>query len=268
MPVSTLEPGEVIEELLTSLGRLPAAIAGSVVAAHVYDMPLMEQSDLDVFCYSDSALITAIERLSQYGYSLDDRFSRVKERWLKFGLKTWHTNSVKLIAPDELNNMEINLVYKTADKVPASSLAAVLEAFDFGLLGTGWDLSDGKFRDMRSFMFPGLDITGPLPFMPNKQHAWQNGFISQYNGLREAGRYAKYYSYGHDMSLLKATMIQGYHAVAEYLVERGDPDRILLAQIYTTIATHIEFDNIDELLKANKQILSVDALDQIMEALE
>ena len=261
----TLEPGVVIEDVLKNLATLPACVAGSVVASDLYDLPLMDTSDVDVFCYTEQALINGISRLLASGYTLDERHDRVWGRWLKYGLRGWHTNSLKLHSPQ---GIETNLVYKLVGGVPMNSLASVLESFDFGLLASGYDLSDGAWRDMRSFLFPTYDLTGPLPLMPNKREAWRNGFISQYNGLREAGRYAKYTRYGHDLSLVKDDLVTGYWQISSYLRDRGDQDKLTLAQIYETIALKIEEDAIDELAEASKEILTLDSLDQILEVLE
>lgn len=265
---STLRPSVVIGAVAKPLAGLPACIAGSTVAAELYNLPLQKTSDVDVFCFTEQALITAMEKLANAGFTLNERFDRVRDRWLKYGLRNWHTNSIKFDAPSRYDFIEVNLVFKLVGGNPLNSLAAVLESFDFGLLAAGYDLSDGKFRDLRSYLFPGMDLNGPLPLMPNKADAWSHGFISRYNGLRESGRYAKYHSYGHDLSLVKPVLVNGYFAAALYLEQRGDDDRVMLANIYRSIAMHIENDDIDELLEANKTILTLDSLDQIMEALE
>ena len=260
-----LSPTEAIGQVLTPLTALPACVAGSAVASETYGLDLSDSSDVDVFCYTEQALIAGIERLLHAGFTLDDRFGRVWERWLRYGLRGWHTNSMKLHSPAGL---ETNLVYKLVGKHPLTSLSQVLESFDFGLLAVGYDLLTDSKHDMREYLFPGMNVDGPLPMMPNKRDAWINGFISRYNGLRESGRYAKYVSYGHDLSLVKDDMVTGYWAAAAYLRDRGDAERIQLAEIYETIALKMESDEIDELLAAGKQLPYLDSLDQIMEALE
>ena len=272
--ISTSTATEVINTVLTPLAGLPACIAGSVVAAEAYALELHDTSDIDVFCYTDGALITAIERLVNHHFTLDERFERVRARWLRYGFKTWHTNSIKLHSPPIRNaagdtvEYEVNLVYKLIGGRPLNSLSQVLESFDFGLLTMGYECETGLFRDLRGYLFPGLDPEGPLPLVPNKRDNWVNGFISRYNGLREAGRYGKYVRYGHDLSAVKDDMITGYLEAANYLRNRGDEDRIKLAEIYEAIAYKIETDAIDELIEANKTILVLDSLDEIMEALE
>ena len=104
--------------------------------------------------------------------------------------------------------------------------------------------------------------------MPNKRDNWRSGFISQYNGLREAGRYAKYHTYGYDMSLVRDDLLEGYFNAVAYLSQRDNPDKQLLAQIYEAIALAIEDENITELVEFGKKIPQLDSLDQIMEALE
>ena len=256
-----------IAAVAAPLAGLPACIAGSSVAALVYDKPLGDDADIDVFCYTEEALIAAMTILRAHpNYSLNERFERVYARWLKFGLKNWHTNSIKF---DHTHGFQVNLVYKLTGGHPNNSLSSVIESFDFGLLGAGFDLSlDTKLRDLRPFLFPGANLNGPLPLMPNKQEAWRNGFISQYNGLREAGRYAKYYLYGYDLSLIKPVLIEGYELAVRYLRDRGDDDKSKLADIYEAIANKIHLDEAEELAEANALILTLDSLDMILDALE
>ena len=129
-----------------------------------------------------------------------------------------------------------------------------------------------QFGDLRPFLFPQEMATytsgEPLPMMPNKRENWRRGFISQYNGIRESGRYAKYHQYGHDMSLVKDDLLTGYREAELYNGSHFDKDKQQLALIYGAIADHIEADNIDHLIEANKKIEYKDALDLIMEALE
>lgn len=260
-----LTPGEAIAHVSQPLATLPVCIAGSVVAAETYGLALHTTSDVDVFCYTEQSLIAGVQRMLSAGFTLNDRFTRVWDRWLKFGMRGWHTNSIKL---DDPSGLEVNLVHKLVGKHPLSSMSAVLESFDFGLLAVGYDMLTGNKHDMRAYMFPGYDVDGALPLMPNKRDAWRQGLISQYNGTREPGRYAKYSAYGHDMSLVKDDLVQGYWAAADYWTNRGDPHHLQLAAIYNTIATKILRDEIDELLASGKVLPTLDSLDQIMEALE
>lgn len=260
-----LTPTEAIAHVSQPLAGFPACIAGSAVAAETYGLPLGDKADVDVFCYSDLSLVAATQRLIDSGFQLEDRFARVWERWLRYGFRNWHTNSIKFHDP---SGLEVNLVYKLLGKNPVNSLAQVIESFDFGLLAVGYDLLTGNKHDMRSYLFPTYDIDGPLPMMPNKRGDWVRGLISQYNGTREPGRYAKYVKYGFDLSLVKPDLIEGFYASAAYWRNRGDDDHIKLAEIYEIIAEKIEFDEIDELFEAGKVLPTLDTLDQIMEALE
>lgn len=255
---------DIIAEVSAPLKGLPVYLAGSLVAEETYKL-VDAHDDVDLFTASDFVLIATVERLLANGYTLNPRFERVWARWLRFGFKKWHTNSIKLDGP---GGVKINLVYKLVDGHPTTSLGQVLESFDFGLLAVGYDLQYGTFHDYRPSLFPGWTTGDALPLLPNKRENWRNGFISQYNGIREAGRYAKYSNYGHDMSLVKDDLLTGYYEAASYLTMRDDPEKQKLGQIYETIATHIEGDHIQEMLIANKEILYLDTLDQIMEALE
>ena len=254
---------DIVADVCTLLKGEPVYLAGSLVAEATYNMG--SHSDVDIFCPTPQVLISVGQKLLCNGYSLDDRFSRVWHRWLRYGFKQWHTNSLRLMSPF---GVETNLVYKLTEGHPATSLAQVIESFDFGLLAMGWDVEDGTFRDMRSYLFPTMDPMGPLPLMPNKRDNWRDGFISQYNGLRECGRYAKYHGYGYDMSLVKDDLATGYRAAELYLSTHFDPEKQLLGQIYGVIADKIEDDAIYELAEAAAMIDYSDALDQIMAALE
>lgn len=253
-----------ISDVLHLLRGTPAYLAGSLVAEHVYGMNAAH-SDVDIFCPTPTSLMTSGQRLLSVGYTFAPRFDRVWHRWVRYGFNNWHTNSLRLNSPA---GVETNLVFKLVGKQPTSSLAQVLESFDFGLLGMGYDVEDGTFRDLRSYLFPGLDPDGPLPMMPNKRDGWRQGFISQYNGLRECGRYAKYYQYGHNMSMVKDDLVTGYYEAADYFETCYEQDQQQLGLIYRAIGVKIEDDQIDELVLASKKIDYKDSLDQIMEALE
>lgn len=256
-------PDVAIESLLRQLHGTPAYLAGSCAAAYAHGRT--EFHDIDVFVPTQGVLFTTIQRLLDQGYCLDKRFSRVWFRWQRYGLKGWHTNSMRLYS---LDDVETNVVYKKVEGNPTTSLSQVLESFDFGLLAVGFDIETGVFRDMRPYLFPTLQPDGPLPMMPNKQNNWRNGFISQYNGLREASRLAKYHGYGYDMSLVIDDLVTGYRMAASYHTSRFDDDKQLLGQIYTRIADLIEDNDMDELATAYATIDFNDPLDAIMDKLE
>lgn len=256
----------LIEEVSAPLLGMPAFLAGSLVAAETYDIPFAF-SDVDIFCGSPEAIIACGQKLLDNGFTLNDRNSRVWARWVSMGFKSWHTNSLKLESP---NGDEVNLIFKKTEGHPTTSLAQVLESFDFGLLGVGYDLLSGQplRRDMRSYLFPDLNPDGPLPLMPNKRSNWRSGFISQYNGTRELGRYAKYCNYGYDLSAVRDDLLTGYQAAADYHDASAIPDKQLLGKIYAGIIALIESDDIPAMLEAGKEIIQLDSLDLIMEALE
>lgn len=255
--------GNVIADVRAQLAGDPVFLAGSLVAADAYGMPFA-YNDVDLFCPTGEVLISTGQKLLLQGYTLDERFSRVWERWLRYGFKSWHTNSLRLNSPQ---GVETNLVYKMADGHPTTSLSQVLESFDFGLLGVGVDLESNTWRDLRPFLFTNPNSTA-LPMMPNKRDNWRRGFISQYNGIREFGRYAKYWNYGHDMRLIKDDLVTGYYSAAAYLTGHFDEEKQALGKIYETVAIKIEGDKIQELVDAAKQIDYKDAFDKIMETIE
>lgn len=257
-------PDQAIASVMATLHRQPVFLAGSCAAAQAYDKP-DGWSDLDLFVPTQQVLISTIQILIDNGYTIDERFDRVWHRWLRYGMKGWHTNSMRLHSPQ---GVETNVVYKLVDGHPTTSLAQVLESFDFGLLSMGYDLETDTFRDMRSYLFPGYNPDGPLPMMPAKRDNWINGFISQYNGLREAGRYAKYWAYGYDMSAVRSDLLTGYRMAADYHLDHFKKDKQALGEIYAKIAERIEADEIDDLAESYKLLDFNDPLDLILEALE
>lgn len=254
----------LIADVRSLLSGDPVFLAGSLVAEEAYGKS-NAHSDVDLFCPNEHVFIATGQKLLDNGYVFDERMDRVWHRWLRYGFKTWHTNSLRINSPV---GTKTNLVYKLVDGHKTTSLSQVLESFDFGLLGMGYDLESNSYRDMRSYLFPGQDPDGALPMMPAKRDNWRNGFISQYNGLREAGRYAKYHGYGYDLTKVRDDLVEGYTAASVYLADRFEPEKQQLGKIYGVIGQHIEFDNIDQLTKASKEIDYNDSLDVIMEALE
>lgn len=256
-------PEQAVDSLLRLLDGEPVYIAGSSVAAVEHGIDGYE--DVDVFVPTPQVLMTTGQILIDNGATLDDRFDRVWHRWKRYGFKGFHTNSLRLHTKDDV---PVNLVYKIVDGHPTTSLAQVLESFDFGLLGVGYDVETGLFKDMRPYLFPGLDPRGPLPLMPDKRDAWTQGFISTYVGLREGYRYAKYVRYGYDMSLVQPDLVQGYRIASLYHSTKDDRDKQLLSRIYLTLADRIEADETDELVESYRILDFKDSLDEILEALE
>lgn len=261
---------DTIDAVRTLMAGEPVYLAGSLVAEHAHGKS-NAHTDVDLFCSSPQILVAMGQKLIDNGFTFGPRFDRTWARWMRYGFKSWHTNSLKLLSPQGhglAEGTEFNLIYKTTEGHAATSLAQVIESFDFGLLAVGWDLETDRYRDMRSYLFPGLDPDGPLPMMPNKCENWRNGFISQYNGLRECGRYAKYHRYTYDMSVVKEDLLLGYNMAIMYLSGHFEKDKQAVGVIYQAIADHIEADHIDELIKFSETINYKDELDIIMEAIE
>lgn len=229
------EPIVVVDELMRKLYGEPVYMAGSLAAAHTYDKP-QAWSDVDIFVPTEGLLFTTIKSLLMQGAVPIDNFARVWHRWQRYGLRKWHTNSMRLETP---SGIEVNVVYKLVDGHATTSLSQVLESFDFGLLATGWDVESGVYRDLRPFLFPGYDIDGPLPLMPNKRDNWTQGFVSQYNGLREGLRYLKYLNYGYDMSAVAQDLTQGYHLASLHLSSSFDAEKQALSELYGRIGDAI-----------------------------
>lgn len=257
---------DTINDIKSRLAGDPVFLCGSLVAEDEYGL-VDAHSDVDLFCPTGNVLVATGQKLICQGYTLDERMERTWYRWLRYGFKTWHTNSLRLMSP---GGVETNLVYKLTEGHATTSLGQVLESFDFGLLGVGYDVETGMRRDLRPYLFPNITDTdsAPLPMMPNKRDNWRQGFISHYNGLREFGRYAKYHQYGYDLSEVKDDLVTGYLQGSLYLLDHFDAEKQKMGQIFETVGLKIKADDIDDLLATAKQIDYKDSLDSIMEALE
>jgi hypothetical protein len=236
-------PDDVVDELKRRLQGEPVFMAGSLAAAVAHDKP-SSWSDVDIFVPTEGLLFTTIKSLLMQGAVPIDYFDRVWHRWQRYGLRKWHTNSMRLETP---TGVEVNVVYKLVDGHATTSLSQVLESFDFGLLAMGWELETGQYRDMRAYLFPHSPINGPLPLMPNKRDNWTQGFVSQYNGLREGSRYLKYLEYGYDMSAVADDLVTGYNMAALYHSSEFDPEKQALGTLYERIGEAIATHDIAEL---------------------
>lgn len=259
-----MDSATAVADVLAVLHGEPVFLAGSLCAAEAYGKP-DAYSDVDLFCPTDQVIMTVGQKLIDSGYTLPDRFDRVWARWKKFGFKKWHTNSLRLVSP---GGVETNLVYKLTDGHPTTSLAQVLESFDFGLLHVGYEVETGARRCIGSYMFPGEDLMGPLPLMPNKRSSWRSGFISQYNGIREVQRVIKYVDYGYDMSRVLDDLTTGYEQASYYFEDHFDPEKQTLGKIYQTIGVKLAAQDWDDLRQFSKQVDYKDSLDMILEGLE
>lgn len=259
---------DAIDQVLADTKGLLAFLAGSAAAAVVYDKP-HAYSDVDLFVPNPGSYFTVTQRLIDVGYVVEsDRFDKMWRRHQRYGFNHWHTNSMKLLDPRK--QIEVNVIYKRVDGHETTRLSQVLESFDYGLLGVGYETETGRFHDMRTYFFgPGADDGRALPMLPYRQEGISAGFMSQHIMLRMPGRYARYaHTYGYDLSLVKPTLIEGYDSYARYKRDRTKPDDQALAQIAASIARHIEFDEYDELLAFEKALPSADGLDDIMASLE
>lgn len=244
-------PADQIADVLQLLKGEPAVLVGSLVAAEAYGINAAH--DLDMFCPSSEALHSIAQRLMNSSYTLDPKFVRTWQRWREYSVGRWHTNSLRLMSP---SGVETNLVYKKVGGHPLTHVSDVVNSFDFGLLAMGYDLRDGAFEDHRSALFAGRGFNphGALPMMPRKRASWVQGFFSKYNGLREAGRYAKYHAYGYDMSAVKQDLVVGYYEAEAHWLSMFEPDDQALGRIYGHIANLVEHDKIDEMLEADKEL--------------
>jgi hypothetical protein len=274
----TIAPGTVrqdvnvpIKELLTILGGAHACMAGSAVAAQEYGL-VHSYDDLDIFAYGNSSLISIGNTLLERGFTFASENEAMKwDRWLAWDLNIgWRTNSVKLRGRIDpmVEEYEVNVVYKTFEKQPVKRLSLVLESFDFGHLASGYELRTGQWRDMRPFFFPSSHDYRALPLLPDRQDRWANGLITQYTGIRQAGRAVKYLGYGYDMSNVFPVLIDGYRIAAAHHADHFDPEKVVLGQIYDRLADHLEDGDHDKIREADALLPQWRDVDAILERLD
>lgn len=260
-----------LRELRGLLRGSHACIAGSAVAAETHSMP-QSYDDIDVFAFGNSSLIAIADTLLHNGFTFASDNEQMKwDRWLAWDLNIgWRTNSIKLVgkASSNLEDYEVNVVYKTFEKQPVKRLSLVLESFDFGLLAEGWDLRTGTFHDMRPYFFPQVQNYWALPLLPDREDRWKNGLITQYTGIRQAGRAVKYIGYGYDLSQVVPTLIDGYRIAAAHHADHFDPDKVTLGEIYSRLADHLEDGDHDKIREADALLPQWRDVDAILERLD
>jgi hypothetical protein len=260
-----------LRELRGVLHGQHACIAGSAVAAETYGLT-ESYDDIDVFAYGNSSLIAIANTLLERGFTFASSNEEMKwDRWLAWDLNIgWRTNSIKLKGrlDASLDDYEVNVVYKTFEKQPVKRLSLVMESFDFGLLATGYELRTGVWRDMRPYFFPGASTYISLPLLPDREDRWANGLITQYTGIRQAGRAVKYLGYGYDMSQVMPVLVKGYRIAAGHHANHFDPEKVALGQIYDRLADHLEDGEFDKIREADKLLPQWRDIDAILERLD
>lgn len=255
---------EALDEVLSLLKGKPAFICGSAVTAETYNKPFA-YSDVDVFVPTPEVLVSTVEYLLNKGAQQDAKHRRIWEMWLSYGVGHWHTHSMKLLMP---SHVEVNVISKKDSRKQLSTLSDVLESFDFGILGTGYDCQLGIKQDLRSYLFPTLDINGPLPMLPTKSYRWKRGQFSKFNALREVERYVKYVDYGYDLSVVRLQLIEGYWQKANDQDISSNPEAPQLKQLFEAIAIKLEDNDLDELREASKAIDYKSELAVLLEAFD
>lgn len=257
---------DAVEKVLKTVAGLPGFLTGSSATA-VATGKDFAYTDVDLFVPNQGSYFTMVQHLLNNGYAIEgDRFERMWKRHLSMGFNAWHTNSMKLL--DQLTGTEVNVIYKRVDGHETTQLSQVIESFDFGVLGVGYETDTGTFRDMRSYLFPGEKDLEVLPLMKYREVTVGLGFMSQHIMMRTPGRYARYVQYGYDLSKIKPSLVNGLLIYADYKDDRTKPDELILGRIARTLAQHIELDMFDELKAFERDLPKADGLDDIMASLE
>lgn len=268
MTVNPIRAEDAVQQVLGETKGLIAFLTGSAVAAIEYDKQ-HSYHDVDLFVPNQGMYFALVQRLLDLNYEPgSERFALTWDRHKRYGFKSWHTNSMRLVDP--VSGLEVNVIYKRVDGHETTRLSQVLESFDFGLLGVGYETETGRRHDMRTYFFgPGADDGRPLPMLPYRQESTSKGFMSQHVMLRTAGRYARYaHTYGYDLSLVKPTLVQGYQNYSLYKSDRSKDDDLVLGQIAAALAGHIQRDEFEALLQFEKDLPLADGVDSILASLE
>ena len=87
-----------VDEVIAIVAGLPASIAGSSAAAARSIDKKLAYDDIDVWFQDPAGLIAGAERLKAQGFIIEDRHTRVYERWLRQGMsRKWgHAQSQAL----------------------------------------------------------------------------------------------------------------------------------------------------------------------------
>jgi len=261
-----------VHQLRVFLEGSHACIAGSAVAAEQYGFD-ESYDDIDIFCYSNSSMIAVAQHLMDHGFAFNDtHMSMVWDRWMAWDMNVgWKTNSMKLHGTLDPSTppYTCNVVYKMFEKQPIRRLSDVLESFDFGVLAMGYDLiDDGEFHDMRSYFYPRATDFDRLQLLPERRRQWQQGRVTQYVGIRQAGRAVKYHRYGYDMELVIPDLISGYRIAASHHQGHFDQEKVVLGQIYDRLADHLEDGELDLIAAADKLLPQYRNVDLLLEALD
>lgn len=257
---------DAVDKVLHDTAGLPSFLTGSSAAAVVHGFD-NAYSDIDLFVGNPGQYFMLVTHLLNHGYSIaDSRFERMWSRHVQMGFNQWHTNSMRLL--DDATGTEVNVIYKRVDGHETTRLSQVIESFDFGLLGVGYETATGRFRDMRGYLFPDHNPDGPLPMMEYRVGTVGLGLMSQHIMLRTAGRYVRYHGYGYDMSEVKPTLVQGYANYALYKANRTKEEDLALGEIAQRIGVSIDNDDFDQLIEMEQLIPRADGLDEILAALE
>lgn len=268
--VTGITAAQAVDTVLTVMHGLRGYLTGSAAAAADKDHAgiggfQFAYHDVDVFFGTEQEWVRSIQFLLDRGFQFGDRGEMLWNRILHYGTHGWHTNSMKLLSP---GGIELNLIFKKVGGNTTTSLSAVLESFDFGLLSLGWETETGIFRDARSYQFDDLDPHGPLPLLPWRRESIRQGHFREHQGMRTFGRAARYFhEYGYDGSMVLPDLIEGYQNAATYMLDRIEPEKKQLGNIYQSVATYLEFQEWDLLIKASEALPSSNDLDVIYEIL-
>lgn len=254
---------EQIDTVLALFKGMPMSLVGSAVAAKAHGRA--DAHDIDVFVPSQQMFIAAVQRALDTGWHFQGRTPRQWAVILRTGFSNkFNVQTLRLFNDDEI---ELNVSLRREYGNYLQDLSQVLEAFDFGLLAVGYNLEHVTYHDMRSYLFPGLDVNGPLPFTPKRLFALSNGYLSSYAMYRQVDRLIKYTGYGYDMSACTQTVVNALRLMAQDALDSNAEDAPANAVIFPMLADRIEAGQLDEIKSAMLAIKDQDPLTEILDRL-
>ena len=252
------------------LGGTYATMTGGAIAALLADERhpgkyTYAYSDVDFFHPSSDALSANIQlMLDQGAVPLNEDESRKLRRWKRYGMGDWDTNSIKLETND---GHEFNLVFKLLDHKPLRTAIEQVGSFDFSHLGGSYNMETGAFHDLTNYYWPGMS-KDEIHMFPDREEQWLIGSIGKHQGLRQAGRYAKWQSRGFNLQqFCQKPLVEGYRIVGAHYLGKEDDELQTYGEVYMDLAQLIEVDDIDAILHAYEHLNPYSQVQSLKDAL-
>lgn len=200
----------VIEDLKGS--DIYGCITGSCMLPDADFDTWMDKPDIDVFVYSDTALVQAMMILESWGFTpggkgKTEAGEKLKREWIiETGV---HRNKGLTTIMYEKDDIFINLTVKE----DFDSVIAILASFDMSIIMIGYDIPSHYLLDLRT-----QDGNDPKVATPNKMKRQLYNHPSRFTvwrAVHQWDRVPKYYSRGYDTRPMARFYLEKIDAVLE-----------------------------------------------------